>query len=159
MIVFFVISNKVVWRFNRETFRVSFSETAVLKVLLLEKWTLRGWLYENGNKLSHRTSPEIINCFCLHSIFTGSHQFQINVISAFHNKLWNQFGKLFKRSWFFAFDIWKKRRLYVFNFLFLVTNIYCFFDILLFQWSWYMVTALGIFFMICSSVCEFWKFV
>ena len=58
-----------------------------------------------------------------------SHQFQINVISAFYNKFWNQFGKLFKRSWFFAFDIWKKRRRYVFNLLFfLVINIYCIFD-------------------------------
>ena len=58
-----------------------------------------------------------------------SHQFQINVISAFYNKFCNQFTKLFKRSWFFAFDIWKKRRRYVFNLLFfLVIKIYCFFD-------------------------------
>ena len=57
-----------------------------------------------------------------------SHQFQINVINAFYNKFWNQFGKLFKRSWFFAFDIWKNRRLYVFNLLFLVINIYYFFN-------------------------------
>ena len=58
-----------------------------------------------------------------------SHQFQINVISAFYNKFCNQFTKLFKRSWFFAFDIWKKRRRYVFNLLFfLVINIYCIFD-------------------------------
>ena len=47
-----------------------------------------------------------------------SHQFQINVISAFHNKFWSQFGKLFKRFWFFAFDIWKKRRQCIFNLLF-----------------------------------------
>ena len=58
-----------------------------------------------------------------------SHQFQINVISAFYNKFCNQFTKLFKRSWFFAFDICKKRRRYVFNLLFfLVINIYCIFD-------------------------------
>ena len=51
------------------------------------------------------------------------HEFQINVINAFYNKFWNPFGKLFKRSLFFTFDIWKKRRRYVFNLLFLVSNI------------------------------------
>ena len=51
------------------------------------------------------------------------HEFQINVINAFYNKFWNQFGKLFKRSLFFTFDIWKKRRQYAFNLLFLVSNI------------------------------------
>ena len=58
-----------------------------------------------------------------------SHQFQINVINAFYHKFWNQFGNLFKRSWFFAFDIWKKRRRYVFNLLFFVViSFYYFFD-------------------------------
>ena len=40
---------------------------------------------------------------------------------------------------------------------FLVINVYFFFNLLLFQWLWYIVTALGIFLMICSSVCNLWK--
>ena len=37
-------------------------------------------------------------------------------------------------------------------FIFSVINIYCFSDLLLFRLSWYMVTGLGIFLTICSSV-------
>ena len=37
-------------------------------------------------------------------------------------------------------------------FIFLVINIYCFSDLLLFRLSWYMVTGLGIFLTICLSV-------
>ena len=60
----------------------------------------------------------------------------------------------------FCFWHLKKRRLYVFNLCYLlVINVYCFFDLLLFQWSWYMVNAPGIFLMIYSSVCDFWEVV
>ena len=80
-----------------------------------------------------------------------SHQFQINVINPFHNKLWNQFSKLFKRSWFFAFDIWKKRWRYVFSLLFfLVITIYCFFDdhdtwLLLLEYFWWFIQVSAVF--------------
>ena len=54
----------------------------------------------------------------------------------------------------------KKRRLYVFNLLgFFIINIYSFFDLLFFRRSWYMVTDLGIFLIICSNVCGFFKVV
>ena len=108
-----------------------------------------------------RTGPGIKNCSVYMVYLQGmSHQFEINVINAFYNKFWNHFGKFFKRSWFFCFWHLKKRRLYVFNLCYLlVINVYCFFDLLLFQWSWYMVTAPAIFLMICSSVCDFWKVV
>ena len=64
-----------------------------------------------------------------------SHQFEINVINAFYNKFWNQYGKFFKLSWFLPFGIWKKWKLYVFNLLiflrliiFIACSIYWFFD-------------------------------
>ena len=51
----------------------------------------------------------------------------------------------------------KKTKAIRFQFaIFLVIDIYCFFDLLLFWWLWYMV---GIFLMICSSVCNFSKIV
>ena len=80
-----------------------------------------------------------------------SHQFQINVINPFHDKLWNQFSKLFKRSWFFALDIWKKRWRYVFSLLFfLVITIYCFFDdhdtwLLLLEYFWWFIQVSAVF--------------
>ena len=81
-----------------------------------------------------------------------SHQFQINVISAFYNKFWNQFGKLFKRSWFFAFDIWKKRRRYVFNLLFFVViNFYYFFD---YHDTWLLLLEYFLWFVQVSAVLE-----
>ena len=81
-----------------------------------------------------------------------SHQFQINVISAFYNKFWNQFGKLFKRSWFFAFDIWKKRRRYVFNLLFFVViNFYYFFD---YHDTWLLLLEYFLWFVQVSAVFE-----
>ena len=46
-----------------------------------------------------------------------SHQFEINVINAFHDKFCNDIGKFLKSSCFFVFGIQKKRRLYVFNFI------------------------------------------
>ena len=39
-----------------------------------------------------------------------SHGFEINVINAFYNEFWNQFGKFFKRSCFFALGICKKTK-------------------------------------------------
>ena len=88
------------------------------------------------------------------------HQFEINVINAFYNKFWSQFGKFFKRSLIFAFGVWRKNEGFTFLICYLlVINVYCFFDLLLFQWSWYMVTAPAIFLMICSSVCDFCKVV
>ena len=81
-----------------------------------------------------------------------SHQFQINVISAFYNKFWNQFGKLFKRSWFFAFDIWKKRRRYVFNLLFFVViNFYYFFD---YHDTWLLLLEYFLWFVQVSAIFE-----
>ena len=81
-----------------------------------------------------------------------SHQFQINVINAFYNKFWNQFGKLFKRSWFFAFDIWKKRRRYVFNLLFFVViNFYYFFD---YHDTWLLLLEYFLWFVQVSAVFE-----
>ena len=71
-----------------------------------------------------------------------SHQFEIDVINAFYNKFWNQFGKFFKRSWLFAFGIWKKGGFAFLICFFLVVNIYWCFDLLLFRWSWYMVWLL-----------------
>ena len=65
-----------------------------------------------------------------------SHQFQINVINAFSIKFWNQFGKLFKRFWFFAFDIWKNRRRYVFNSLFFQWLIFTAFSMIMMQGYW-----------------------
>ena len=56
-----------------------------------------------------------------------SHQFEMNVINAFYNKFWNQFGKFFKGSCFFAFGIWKKGG-FAFLIHFLVVNIYWCFD-------------------------------
>ena len=56
-----------------------------------------------------------------------SHQFQIDVISAFYSKFWNQFSKLF----FLVFSFWhlKKTDAIRLQFaIFLVINIYCFFD-------------------------------
>ena len=88
-----------------------------------------------------RTGPGIKNCFCLHGIFTT------NV----------SFGKFFKCFWFFAFGIWKNEGFTFLICCLLVINIYCFFDLLLFRWSWYMATARGIFLMICSSVWDFWR--
>ena len=70
-----------------------------------------------------------------------SHQFEIDVINAFYNKFWNQFGKFFKRSWLFAFGIWKKGGFTFLICYFLVINICWCFDFLLFRWSWYMVTC------------------
>ena len=52
-----------------------------------------------------------------------SHQFEIDVINALYDKFWNQFGKFFKRSWFFAFGIWKKGSFAFLIFYFLVVNI------------------------------------
>ena len=37
-----------------------------------------------------------------------SHQFEINLSNAFYNKFWNQCDKFFRRSWLFAFGIWKR---------------------------------------------------
>ena len=86
------------------------------------------------------------------------HQFEINVINAFYNKFWSQFGKFFKRSLIFAFGVWRKNEGFTFLICYLlVINIYCFFDLLLFWWSWYMVSARGIFLMICSGVRDFGK--
>ena len=102
------------------------------------------------------------SCFCLQYIFLQgmSHQFEVNVIIAFYNKFWNQFGKFFKHSWFFAFGIWKNEGFtFLICYYFSVINIYCFLDLLPFRWSWYMIIAPGIFLMICSSVCDFWKVV
>ena len=64
---YFVISNKVVWRFNRETF----VKQSMKVVSSPEKWTLRGCLYRKRNKLSHPHWSGDQNCFCLHGIFTG----------------------------------------------------------------------------------------
>ena len=103
------------------------------------------------------TGPGTKNCFCYMVYLQGMpHQFEINVINAFYNKFWNQFGKFLKRSWFFAFGIWKKRRLYVFNLLFLqwlifiAFSIYCFFDdhgtwLLLLEYFWWFVQVSAIF--------------
>ena len=60
-----------------------------------------------------------------------SHQSQINVISAFYNKFWNQFDNFFKRSWLFAFDIWKKRRWYVCNISFFYWLIFIAFSMIM----------------------------
>ena len=60
------------------------------------------------------TGSQIVSVYVVY-LQRMSHQFQINVINAFYNKFWNQFGELFKRSCFFAFDIWKNRRRYDFN--------------------------------------------
>ena len=140
--------------------RGPFSEIPVLKVLLPDKWTLRGCLYENRNKLSHPHWPGDQKLFLLHGIFTGdASSIWNNVINAFYSKFWNQFGKFPKHSWFFAFGIWKNGGYTCLICYFLMINIYCFFDLLLFRWSWHMVTALEIFLLICSSVCDFWKVV
>ena len=115
---------------------------------------------EMGISCFIRTGRGIKNCFCLHGTFTGNVSSIWNKCDiAFNNNFWNQFVKFFKRSWFFAFGIWKNGVFTFLIFYFLVTNIYCFFDLLLFRWSWYVVTALGIFLMICSSFCDFWKVV
>ena len=87
------------------------------------------------------------------------HQFEINVINAFYNKFWSQFGKFFKRSLIFAFGVWRKNEGFTFLICYLlVINVYCFFDLLLFWWSWYMVSARGIFLMICSGVRDLERF-
>ena len=70
-----------------------------------------------------------------------SHQFEIDVINAFYNKFWYQFGKFFKRYWFFAFGIWKKGGFTFLICYFLVINIYWCFNLLLLRWSWYMVNC------------------
>ena len=57
--------------FTLTFWRGPFSETPVLKVLLPDKWTLRGCLYENGNKLSHPYWPGNQKLFLLHGIFIG----------------------------------------------------------------------------------------
>ena len=107
-----------------------------------------------------RNGLGIKNCFCYMVYLQGMpHQFEINVINAFYSKFWNQFGKFPKHSWFFAFGIWKNGGYTCLICYFLMINIYCFFDLLLFRWSWHMVTALEIFLLICSSVCDFWKVV
>ena len=67
-----------------------------------------------------------------------SHEFEINVINAFYIKFWNPFGKFFKRSCFFPFGILKNESFTFLICYLLVINIYCFFDLLLFQWSWYI---------------------
>ena len=100
-----------------------FGRVPSVKLLFLKfcyQWTLRGCLYENGNKLPHPYWPGDQKLFLLHVYLQGMpHQFERNIINAFYNKFWNQIGKFLKHSWFFAFGIWKKRRLYVFNLLFL----------------------------------------
>ena len=109
-----------------------------------------------------RTGLETKSCFCLQYIFLQgmSDQFEVNVIIAFCNKFWNQFGKFFKHSWLFAFGTWKNEGFtFLICYYFSVINIYCFLDLLPFRWSWYMIIAPGIFLMICSSVCDFWKVV
>ena len=58
------------------------------------------------------------NCFCLQGIFAGNVSSIWNVINAFYNKFWNGFGEFFKRPGFFAFGIWTKGKLYIFNLLF-----------------------------------------
>ena len=63
----------------------------------------------------------ISNKVCLPGM---SHYFAINMNHGFCNKVWNQLGNFFKRSWFFAFGIWKKRRLCVSNLLFLLWLIF-----------------------------------
>ena len=70
-----------------------------------------------------------------------SHQFEISVINAFYNKFWNRFGKFFKRSWFFAFGIWKKASFAFLICYILVVNIYWCFNLLLFRWSRYMINC------------------
>ena len=78
-----------------------------------------------------------------------SHQFPINVVNLFYNNYWNQFGKVFKRSWFFAFDIWKKRRRYVFNLLFFSWLIFTSFG-----WSWSLLLEYFLWFVQVSAVFE-----
>ena len=86
-----------------------------------------------------------------------SHQFEINVINAFYNKFWNQYGKFFKLSWFLPFGIWKKWKLYVFNLLiflwliiFIACSIYWFFDdhdtwLLLLEYFWWFAQVSAVF--------------
>ena len=98
-----------------------------------------------------RNGRGIKNCFCLHGIFTGNVSAIWNKCDiAFYNKFWNQLGKSFKHFCFFTFGIWKNGGFTFLICYFLKINIYCFLDLLLFRWSWYMVTALGIFLMICQ---------
>ena len=88
-----------------------------------------------------------------------SHQFEINVIYVFYNNFWNYFGKFFNVLGFLLLAS-KKNGGFTFSICcLLMINIYWFFDLLLFQWSWHIFTAPGIFLMICWSVCNFWKVV
>ena len=72
MIGSFVIANKIVWRFNGETFvKQSVKLVPSVKLLLPEKWTQGGCLYGYRNKFSYPYWPGDQNCFCLHGMFKG----------------------------------------------------------------------------------------
>ena len=77
MIGSFVISNKVVWRFNGETFvKQSVKLVPSVKLLFLKfcyqkSGHQEGIYMEIEIRCLIRTGPGIKNCFSLHGIFTG----------------------------------------------------------------------------------------
>ena len=75
----FCIANKLVWQFNGETFLKHSMEL----VSSPEKWTLRGCLYRNRNKMSHPYWSRDQKLFAYMVYLQGmSHRFEINVINA-----------------------------------------------------------------------------
>ena len=72
MIGSFVISNKVVWQFNGETFvKQPVKLVSSVKLLLLKFCYQESVYMEMEISCLTRTGSEIINRFCFHGIFTG----------------------------------------------------------------------------------------
>ena len=96
----YVKSKKMYYSWKAQSTQSSVTRKVYTKRVFIWKW----------KRLSHPHWPKDQKLLLFTFVYLQgmSHQFEISLSNAFYNKFWNQCDKFFKRSWLFAFDIWKR---------------------------------------------------